>query len=211
MPKLNVTPWRALFLAAGIAIVVGGPRHPDGTMVEMLAHPDWVLSHTLVLVGMIGTLGGLVLYRRAHVLPEATARWARLAVIGAALQVVDMAVHTASVVDGANLAAGRGTPVLTVHLVLTVIVYPIFAATLIGFIVAAARERALGSWWIAPFGVLGLAAHGLAALLVVALQIEGAAILFPGIVLFALWMLIAAFWPVRVPATAEPRLATATA
>ncbi|HYJ80466.1 MAG TPA: hypothetical protein VEW03_12715, partial [Longimicrobiaceae bacterium] len=195
-------PWRALFLVAAVAILVGGPRHPSGTMAEMLAHTDWLFSHSMVLAGYLAFLAGLILYRRARALPALTARWSRLAVIGTTLQAVEMILHTAAVVDGEKLAAGLSTPILTTHLVLSVTMYPIFAATVIGLIVAGARERTLGSRWIAPIGILGTAAHGLAAPLVILLEVPGATFLFMGVAWFAAWCALTAFWPAPVPAAA---------
>jgi hypothetical protein len=190
--------WRPFFLLSGVLIVVGGMNHPRGRMVEMLAHPDWVWSHSLMLLGFLALAAGLVLYRRAaSPLPERTSRWLRLALYGTALQAIEMAFHTVSVVDGEHLAAGHATPVLTTHLVLAVILYPVFAATIIGFIVATARERTLASPWIAWLGILGAAAHGLSAPLVVGLRISQAGILFPLLMLLAIWLALAAVWPRR--------------
>jgi hypothetical protein len=40
--------WRPCLLLAAGFILGGGPLHPGGTMAEMLAHLDWVLSHLLI-------------------------------------------------------------------------------------------------------------------------------------------------------------------
>lgn len=202
MNKARLHPWRICFFLAAAGILAGGPRHPGGTMAEMISHPDWLLSHVLVLAGFVALLAGLILYARSGALPDGTRRWVRFAVIGTALQVVEMIFHTASMVDHGNLVAGRATPILTTHLVLALLLYPVFAITIIGFIVAAARERTLGSRWIAWIGVLGAAAHGAAPPLVVGLGDERFRILFPMVVLFALWMLLAAVWPLRAAAPA---------
>ena len=45
-----------------------------------------------------------------------------------------MALHTAAALDHANLMAGRATPILSTHLTLAIVAYPVFAATIIGFI-----------------------------------------------------------------------------
>lgn len=211
MAKLRVGPWRPCFLLAGILIVAGGSQHPRGPMVEMLAHPDWVPSHTLLLVGFIALVAGLLLYRRAAAPPPRTARWLRYAIVGTVLQAIEMVFHTVSVVDGGHLAAGHPTPVLSTHMVLAVVLYPVFGATLIGFIVATARDRSLGSPWIAWLGILGAAAHGAAPVLVVGLKIQQAAILFPLLMLLALWLALAALLPLRAarPAPAEPLAAEA--
>lgn len=171
-------------------------------MAEMLANVDWVLSHTLLLAGYVALLVGLLLHRRTGP-PERTRCWAGLAMIGTTLQVIEAAFHTAAVVDHGNLLAGAPTPVLTVHLWLTVVLYPLFAVSVIGLIVAGARDRALGSPWIAWIGVAGLVAHGTAGPLVAGLGLTQFAFLFPLVMLFALWAVLAAVWPLpaRRPAT----------
>lgn len=201
--------WRVCFLVGGVLILMGGPRHPRGTtMAEMLGHPDWVLSHTLITLGFVAIGIGLALYRRAVPLPERSGRWARIALYGTILQTVEMVLHTAAVVDHANLLAGRSTPVLSTHTAMAVVAYPIFGATFIGFIVAAARDRVLASPWVAWIGIAGAVAHGAAAPLVIVFRVPQAALLFPLLMLLAIWLVLAAVWPVR--AAAPARLAETT-
>ncbi len=207
MKTLGFAGWRLFFILSALLMMIGGPQHPQGTMGEMLAHPKWVPSHALLLAGFVAMLVGLILFERAGSLPDRTRTWVRYAVIGTALQAVEMAFHTASSVDHANLMAGRATPILTIHLWLAVVLYPIFAVTTVGLILAGARDRVLGSPWIAWLGILGAVAHGAAAPLVVALGILQASFLFPLLLLVALWLLLAALWPVR--ATAGGRVESA--
>ncbi|HEY0038267.1 MAG TPA: hypothetical protein VGB66_16325 [Longimicrobium sp.] len=211
MSKVRFQPWRLFLLLGAVGILAGGPRHPGGTMAEMLAHPDWVLSHVLVLAGYISLLVALVVFRRVGGFGSGTTKWARLAVLGTALMVIEAIFHTAAVVDHANLMAGRGTPILSIHLALSVIIYPVFAITMIGFMLTGARERVIGSRWITWMGIAGAAMHGLSTPLVVGLGDERFRFLFPGVVLFALWELIAAVLPARAaaPAAAPAPLAAA--
>lgn len=212
MSKVRFQPWRVFLLLGAVGILAGGPRHPGGSMAEMLAHPDWVLSHVLVLGGYVSLLVALILFRRAGGLPAGTARWAGLAVIGTALMVTEAIFHTAAVMDHANLMAGRTTPILTIHLALAVVLYPVFSITIIGFMLAGARERVIGSRWITWMGILGAVMHGMAPPLVVGLGLTNFAFLFPGVVLFALWELIATFLPARAAApAAAPAPLAATA
>jgi hypothetical protein len=189
--------WRPFFALAALLILAGGPMHPRGNMAEMLGHHNWVLSHSLMLVGFLSLLIGLILFNRGVAAPERTRRWVRLAAIGTALQAIEMAFHTASVVDHGNLVAAKATPVLTTHLWLAVVLYPIFAVLMIGLIVAGTRDRSLGSPWISWLGILGAVAHGASAPLGVAFHVEGAWVLFPLLMLLALWLLLAALWPSR--------------
>jgi hypothetical protein len=102
--------------------------------------------------------------------------------------------------------------VLTTHLAMAVVVYPLFGAAVVGLIVAAARERVLGSRWIAWIGILGASAHGAAAPLRILTGYAPFSILFVGVVVLALWMALAGVWPVRAGAPARrvaPRPAVA--
>ncbi len=60
------------------------------------------------------------------------------------------------------------------------------------------RARAIGSVWMAWIGVLGALSHGLAAILVAGLGLLQFRVLFPGVVLLALWLVLAALWPRRM-------------
>ena len=188
--------WRFLFFSAGVLILVGGPQHPKGDMAQMLADSAWVPAHSYLLAGFVAMLLGLVLSAR-NPLSARMRLWLRLAIAGTVLQCIEMALHLAAKVDVENLVAGRPTPVLTTHLFLAVCVYPIFAATVIGLIIAGAREHKLGSWWIAWLGIIGTAGHGLSAPLVVAVKWGPAGILFPFLMGLALWLVLASVWPVR--------------
>lgn len=167
-------------------------------MAEMLAHSDWLPAHLLMLAGWVTLLIALVVFRRASSLPERSQRWLRLALIGVALQALEMAIHTVANMDHGNLMAGRSTPLLTTHLWLAAVCYPIFGITAIGLILATVRDRVLGSPWIAWIGILGALAEGLAAPVVLLTEIPWTRILFPLFMLFAIWLILAALWPLRV-------------
>ncbi|MEO7273451.1 MAG: hypothetical protein ABIX28_00125 [Vicinamibacterales bacterium] len=194
---------RPLFILAGGLVLAGGPRHPGGTMVEMLGDPEWIPAHTMMLGGFLSLLLGLVAFSRGALTP-AMRRWAGLAIAGAALQAVEMALHTAAALDHANPMAGRPTPILSTHLALAIAAYPMFAAAVIGFMVVVLRERALGSPWIAWIGVLGALGHGIAAPLTVLAAVPWARSLFPAVVGLAIWLILAGLWPRRPPVAVAP-------
>lgn len=183
--------WRIGFLVAAAGILAGGPMHPGGTMAEMLADANWLPSHALVLTGFIAMAAGLWAFAATVPLPARSGRWCRLAIGGTILQAIEMAFHTAAMLDHHNLVSGSSTPILTTHLVMSVILYPLFAITLTGFIVAAARDGVL-RWWAGIIGIAGAIGHGLSAPLVVGLNIGAARVLFPTMVLIAIWMAIVA-------------------
>ena len=189
--------WRGAFVLAGVLMLIGGPLHPQGEMVEMLVHSNWILSHTLLTFGFAALVLGVMLSARALTWTERAGKWRRAALIGAILQTIEMVAHTVSYVDGPNLAGGASTPVLSTHLAMSVAFYPVFAATWIGFIIATQRDRVIGSPWITWLGVIGALGHGLSAPLVVGLGVEQARILFPLLMLFALWLILGAVWRVR--------------
>lgn len=193
--------WRLPLLAAGLLIVLA-PPHPRGDLAQMMGHADWTPGHSMFTAGLVALVAALLLFRRGGAVPARTARWLRYATAAAVLQALEMAVHTASVVDHGNLVAGRPTPVLTTHLAMAVVVYPLFAAGMIGLMVAGARDGVLGSWWIAWIGIVGVAAHGIAAPLVIVGGMGGISFLFAGFVVLGLWFVLASLWPVRAHAGA---------
>jgi hypothetical protein len=194
---MKLQAWRVCFIVAALFLFAGGPQHPGGTMAEMLGDPKWVPAHLLLLAGFVMLLVGLLLYKAGTSLPRSAERWLRFAIIGTVLQIIEMAMHTAAVVDHHHLVAGEATPVLSTHLWLSIFFYPIFGLTIIGFIIAGMRDKVIGSPWIGWLGIAGALAHGAAPPLVVGLKIAGAGILFPFLLLFALWLILAGLWPLR--------------
>ena len=187
--------WRVLFAAAGVLMLAGGPRHPGGSMLEMLTHHDWFMAHALVTLGYATMAAGLAAFSRSDANTPAMTRWTRVAIVGTVLQTVEMAVHTAAMVDAGNLAAGRATPVLTTHLAMSVVFYPVFGITTAAFFIKGMRERAIGSPWIVWIGVIGTLANGIAPILVGLFGWTEARILFAFMVGIAIWLLLAAAWP----------------
>ena len=112
-----------------------------------------------------------------------------------ALQTVEMAVHTAAMVDAGHLAAGHATPVLTTHLAMSMVFYPLFGIATAAFFIKGMRERAIGSPWIVWIGVIGTVANGIAPILVGLFGWTEARILFAFMVGIAIWLLLAAVWP----------------
>jgi hypothetical protein len=187
--------WRILFAAGGLFMLVGGPRHPAGTMVQMLQHPDWLMAHLLVTLGYASMLAGLIAFSRTPDNTPAMTRWTKLAIIGTALMTIEMVMHTAAMVDAEHLAAGHSTPVFTTHLVMAVTFYPIFAVLSALFFIQGMRERAIGSVWYSWIGIAGTLANGAAPVLVVAFGIMQARILFPMMIGIAIWLVLAALTP----------------
>ena len=190
--------WRALFVVGGVLYLGGSAQHPRGTMAEMMAAPAWVPGHTTVFVGLLVLTLGLVWFRRTQPAPASMDRWLLFSIVTTALEAVEMAVHTVAYVDVDALTLGHSTPVLTSHLWLATLIYPLFAVSLIGLIQQGQREGSLGSPWIAWIGMLGAAAHGIVMWLVYVFEIGWAPILFPiAAIGLSLWFVLAGVWPSR--------------
>lgn len=190
--------WRILFVLGGLLVIVGGSQHPRGTMAYMLAHPDWLWSHVVALVGVVALVAGLVHYRRAQVPPKLTDRWVTISIAMGALQAFEWGVHTLAYVDAARLAAEEATPVLTTHLWLATIIYTPFGIAVIGLIIAGMRERSLGSPWIVWIGILGATTHSVVMILLFVLELKQFEDLVWFSVLMPLWFLLAGLWPARI-------------
>ena len=188
--------WRALFVVGGFLYLWGSAQHPRGTMAEMMAAPAWVPGHTTVFVALLVLTLGLVLLRRTVRASASMDRWLLYSIVATALEAVEMGVHTVAYVDVEALTLGHSTPVLTSHLWLATLVYPLFAVSLIGLIRLGQRQGLLGSPWISWIGMLGAAAHGIVMWLVYIFEIFWAPILFPvAAVSLSLWFMLAGVWP----------------
>ncbi len=197
MSALRFDAWRVAFFAAGALILAGAPRHPRGTMVEMLAHHDWFMAHALMVAAYLALVIGLVMFVRVPGLSGNLRRWTQLAAAGAGLEALEMTVHMAASVDAANLAAGLSTPVLSTHLIMALLIYPVFGTVISVFMIKGMRERAVGSPWIVWPGLIAAVGHVLVMPLVYLLEIWWAPIMFPMIMGLGLWLVLAALWPSR--------------
>jgi hypothetical protein len=208
----RIASWRPFLIAAGVLMIAGAMTHPrDPSMQQMLMNPVWVPSHALMLAGYVSLLASLFLLHRSGGGP--VGRWMLIAIAGTALQTLEAFFHLIAVVDAERMQAGHAAPVFTTHMVLGALGYPVFALVGIALVVAGARTRTLGRWWIAPLGILGALLPGLAGVLVIWMGVTGVGVLFAGITFFGLWEILAALLPVRVaaPSPAAPRNAAVTA
>ena len=195
---MRLSIWRTGLAIGGLLCAVGGGMHPrGGGMATMLADPNWVPGHLILLAGLAIVTYAVLDFSRKHELTPRVRLWTRLAIAGLALETFEMVVHTGAAVDAANLAAGLPTPVFSTHMAIAMVAYPIFGVTVGGFIAVAAAARALGSRWVAPLGVIGALAYGFAPLLNTLFPDAGLGILFPMFLLFALWLVLTGLFPGR--------------
>jgi hypothetical protein len=203
MASVKQNLWRVLFVLGAALVFFGGSMHPRGHMAQMLVDPKWLPGHSMAAVGFLVLSLGLARYRRAAAPDERTRWWARAATVTMALEAVEMTVHTLAYVDAGALPAtafhaGMATPVLTTHLWMATLIYPLSGLTLIGLIWTGIRQRSLGSPWIGWIGMIGAAAHAAVMPLVFLLRVPEAGILFPLMTLFTtLWFVLAGVWPKR--------------
>jgi hypothetical protein len=208
----RIASWRPFLFVAGVLMIAGSATHPrDPSMQQMLMNPIWVPSHSLMLGGYVSLLASLFLLHRSGGGP--VGRWMKIALAGTALQTLEAFFHLISVVDADRLQAGHATPVFTAHTLLGGVGYPLFALVAMALVIAGARTRTLGRWWIAPLGVLGALLPGLAGILVIWMGMGDVGVLFAGIAIFGLWEIAAALLPVRGAAGSPvaPRNASALA
>jgi len=202
MARSGFSPWRALFVLGGVLVSAGGFMHPRGTMAEMLAEPIWFRGHATSALGYLALCAGLALYRRDAAPPERTRRWAGAAAVLMGFEAVEMTVHTFAYVD-AGAAADRvhgatmATPVLTTHLWMATIIYPLTGIAMIALIWTGMRERSLGSRWTGWLGMAGALAHAAVMPLVFLMDMLQFGILFPMILLLTMWFILAGAWPRR--------------
>ena len=189
--------WRLTLGLAGLFLFVGGPLHPegdpslgfDGTTAMMLADPNWVPSHALMLVSFILILPGLVGLARSGLLGDASSPLMRVAIVGAVVAVVEGVLHLVAVVDSEALRAGASTPILSAHLALAVVAYPLLGLPLAAIAWFGGRGRVLTHPIVGALGVIGGVSHGIAAPIVVLSRDSRFAVLFMGAVFLAIWLI----------------------
>ena len=189
--------WRLTLGLAGLFLFVGGPLHPrddpslgfDGATAMMLADPNWVPSHALMLVGFVLILLGLIGLARSGLLGDSSSPLMRVAVVGAVVAVVEGVLHLVAVVDGESLRAGASTPILNAHLALAVVAYPLLGLPLAAVAWFGGRARVLTHPIVGALGVLGSVSHGIAAPIVVLSRDARFAVLFMGTMFMAIWLI----------------------
>jgi hypothetical protein len=211
--------WRPLMAAAGLVLLVAGGMHPDApndlsfrdTLAAMMDDGKWVPAHALLTVSMVLLAAGLVAARRRGVWPAA-ARLLPFAILAAAVNTVEAVLHTVSVVDTDELAAGESPPIAVAHLVAAVIAYP-----MLGVAVAALAWKLMPSWspgWRAfsIIAMIGGIAYTLSTPLVVVARLGDADFLFPlGAIPMALWFTLVGIVGVRPSSRADLDRVPATA
>ncbi len=202
--------WRSLLGLAGVFLVIGGPLHPksnpalsfEASTANMLADPHWPLSHGLMLAGELALVFALLGIKRRADLSLTLRRVVQVAFVASILGVVEMTFHLLALFDREALLAGTATPVLTAHLTLAALTYPIFGLSMAALAFVGARGRMVGGASIALLGIVGGIMDAASAPIVVLTHNQQFTWLFMGMAPLALWMCLAAVWPrarIRIP------------
>ena len=199
---------RPLIVLGALASAVGGNLHPEApeglsfrdNLVAMMDDPAWVPGHAIATIGLALLTAGLVIAKRRGAWPSVSGLLP-FAAISAGAYALEMAVHTASVVDKDQLAGGGIGAVAGVHLALAVLTSPFFGAATVLLAVRLFRTWAVPLRPFAALGVIGGVATALAAPLTVGFQDPEFAALFPiaGIGT-SVWFLVAGLAGLRQPA-----------
>lgn len=208
--------WRLPVAAAGLLLVAGGGMHPEApddlsfrdNLAAMMEDDAWVPGHTLVAVSAALVLVALVAVRRSGAWPV-TPRLLRLATVAAGLNLVEAVLHTASVVDKDQLAAGETPPVTLGHLIAAVIAYPLFGAAIAALAWTLARNWSPPLRAVSGAGIVGGIATAFSAPLVVVARVQEFDLLFAvGAIGIALWLTVLGLAGLRATAPA-PQVAPA--
>jgi hypothetical protein len=219
MNLLRTHGWRVALVASGVAMLAGGPMHPEADakdslrqeLATMTGHQDWVPAHILIVVSTLLLAVGLLAAYRGKAWPAA-GKALGVAVVAVSLYVIETVFHLASVVDSHALQHGGQAPVAYTHVVLSVVLYPPA-----GLAIAFLASRQLGTWrgprrFAGLPGVAGGLLHALSVPLALTLPNTEITPIFAGSgMLLALWALASGLAgaprPAAVPVPPQPAMA----
>lgn len=199
--------WRLALGLSGLFLFAGGPLHPEGdanldfygATASMLADPNWVPSHALMLVSFVLLLLGLIGLARSGLMQGRMATLTRVVVFGAVVAVVEGVLHLMAVVDTAALKAGGSTPILNAHLGLAVVAYPLIGLPFAALAWFGGLRRMLTHPVVGAIGALGGISHGIAAPIVILSRDQRFSFLFMGAIFIAIWLIVVGVSHFRQP------------
>jgi hypothetical protein len=191
--------WAWAFAIGGVLFLIGGLTHPMSgsdlpepqATAEFIGAPAWPAAHSFILAGTIGFLVGLFALARSDVpLSTGARRAAWVAAIAAVLLAIEGFFHLAAFTDRAALLAGAATPFLTTHMMMSLVVYPLF--TFAVAVLAVLSGRLLTHPVVGAIGAIGAVGFGLGPALVGLAGIEVLAPFLFGIagIVMALWFVV---------------------
>lgn len=131
--------WRLAFAASGVAMLVGGPMHPESDardplreeLATMTADDAWVPGHSLILLSTVLLVAGLWAAYRTQAVPRDAARTWRLAAIAFSAYAVETVFHLAAAADSEELARGDVAPLAYAHIGLSLVLTPLAGIALV--------------------------------------------------------------------------------
>jgi hypothetical protein len=210
MNMLTNRTWRLPFIAAGLAMAIGGRLHPEADadrplseeLATMTAGDTWVLSHSLIAFGTALLVLGLWTAHWNRSWPVTTHRALRVGAAAMSLYLVETVFHLGAVVDADALANGDFAPITLIHLALSILLYP---ATGFAMVWLAARQIGAVDLPRKIFGVAGVLGGALHAASVPLTMVLPDTELSP---VFAGAGLLFSAWAVGTGLTGMPRPAT---
>jgi hypothetical protein len=169
MNHVTTHAWRIAFVASGMAMLIGAPRHPESDahdslrheLATMTSHDDWWFAHSFVVASTVLLAAGLWFAYRFRSWPATLRRTLLITAMTVSAYVVETVFHLMSAVDSEELHHGDAAPVAFTHVGLSVVLYPLTGAA-IAFL--SARIFATVRLRRKPFALLGVAAGVLHAL-----------------------------------------------
>lgn len=160
-------------LIGGAVFFGGGGMHPsdDPPGLTLKQHlellyrdPAWYRAHAILLVGMVLMAAGLVALMRDAKLAvrPPVKKVAGISAAAAVLAALGSLLHLVAAVDADRLAAGEGTPITDLQLVVETVTVPAFGFSLAVLALVGAATRTVGNRLAAVPGVVGGVAWGLA-------------------------------------------------
>jgi hypothetical protein len=136
------------------------PHETSGSMHEsllaLIASPAWLPAHAVLLTGMLTTLAGLVLLRRHDAFPARVRPWLTATVVAWAVATPEFVPHLLAGSEHDALEVGGATPMVDIHLALSVLTSPLVGLS--AALLAVAVARATPTWparLLAALGVVG--------------------------------------------------------
>lgn len=212
MTMLPSRTWRLPFVAAGLAITIGGRFHPESDaelplreeLATMTSGDTWVLSHTLIALGTALLALGLWTAHWNRSWPKSTHRALRVGAIAMSLYLVETFVHLGAAVDTDALANGDFAPIAFTHVALSVLLYPVTGLVLVWLSCRQFGAVDLPRKVVAVVGVLAGALHAASVPLSLALPDTELSPVFAGAgVLTSLWALGVGLTGMPRPATSR--------
>ncbi len=178
-------------------MAAGGNLHPRAerdtvrdTLADMLGSPVWNLAHLLILAGLVISVGGFVIARRARAFGPSVSRRLTVAIVGWGLASIELVPHLLAVRDLEALHHHEATPILDTHLILAVGATPALGLSAVALAVAIARAaRTVPAWILAGIASVGGIAYAAAGPLIQFLAIPELSVLFAGQSLIAVWLI----------------------